>query len=181
MPVNGSSNTGTKSKRDYLLQHFAVVQGDIDNAIDIMKEVARWCEDTGKNMWHPYELSRERLLRGITAENFCVGKVGNDNAAAMILQWHDPLFWPQVAKDQSGFIHKLCVRRSYGGQGLSQKMVAYAIKECQNKGVRSLRLDTGRDRYPLHTLYESFGFVQVGKTAVGEREYALYEMKITFS
>ncbi|HBF36211.1 MAG TPA: hypothetical protein DDW50_02700 [Firmicutes bacterium] len=160
------------------MKDFAVVQGDMDNAIAIMKEVAQWCADTGKKMWHPNELSRERLLQGITAENFCVGKVGNDNAAAMILQWHDPLFWPQVAKDKSGFIHKLCVRRSYGGQGLSQKMVAYAIEACRKKRIRYLRLDTGRDRYPLHALYESLGFVQVGKKAIGERNYVLYEMKI---
>jgi ribosomal protein S18 acetylase RimI-like enzyme len=110
--------------------------------------------------------------------NFCVGKVGNNNAAAMILQWQDFLFWPQFKADESGFIHKLCVRRNYSGQGLSCKMVAYAIEECKKKDIRYLRLDTGWHRQKLCDLYESLGFVKVGKKTIGDMDYALYEMKI---
>ena len=160
------------------MKNFAIVQGDIDNAIAIIKEVAQWCEDTGKKMWHPDDLSRERLLQGITAENFCVGKVGNDNAAAMILQWYDPLFWPELHEGESGFVHKLCVRRKYSGQGLSQRMIARAIEECKARGIHYLRLDTGWHRPRLCELYESLGFVKVGKKTIGSRDYALYEMKL---
>jgi len=60
----------------------------------------------------------------------------------MILQWHDPLFWPTVKEYESGFIHKLCVRREFAGKGLSAKMVEHAVRECSRRGIGYLRLDT---------------------------------------
>lgn len=57
-------------------------------------------------------------------------------------------------------------------------MINSAMEECKQKGIRYLRLDTGWNRYKLCALYESMGFVQVGKKTVRERDYALYEMKI---
>jgi ribosomal protein S18 acetylase RimI-like enzyme len=161
-----------------MLKDFAICQGNVDNAINIMKEVAQWCEDTGKNMWKTDELSKDILLKGISEENFYVGRVGNDNAAAMILQWHDPLFWPLIEEDESGFIHKLCVRRIYSGKGLSRMMIDYAIEECKKKRIRYLRLDTGWDRQKLCDLYESLGFIKVGKKTIGVLDYALYELEI---
>lgn len=161
-----------------MLNDFKVCKGDVDSAIRIMQEVAEWCEKTGRSMWRIDMLSRDILLQGLQAENFYVGKVGNDNAATMILQWQDSLFWPQINKDDSGFIHKLCVRRIYSGQGLSGKMVAYAIEECKKKGIKYLRLDTGWRRRKLCNLYESLGFVKVGKKTIDDMDYALYEMRI---
>jgi GNAT superfamily N-acetyltransferase len=162
-----------------MVKDFEVSKGDIDNAISMMKEVAQWCEDTEKNMWKINDLSKDILIKGLTAENFCIGKVKNENVATMILQWHDTLFWPQIKENESGFIHKLCVRRMYSGKGLAQEMIAYAIQECQRKQIGYLRLDTGWDRPKLCQLYESLGFVKVAKKTIGTLDYALYEMKIS--
>ena len=161
-----------------MMRDFTINNGDIDGAIDIMREVALWCEATGKNMWRMEQLSKEVLLNGLTAENFYIGKIGSKNAAAMILQWYDPLFWPELHEGESGFVHKLCVRRKYSGQGLSQRMIARAIEECKARGIRYLRLDTGWHRPRLCELYESLGFVKVGMKTIGSRDYALYEMKL---
>lgn len=164
--------------KDLVPSDFEIRKGDVDSAIHIMKEVAQWCEDTGKNMWKAEELSPEILRIGIEADNFYVGRVGDDNASAMILQWHDPLFWPEIEYGESGFIHKLCVRRIHSGKGLSGKMIDYAMEECRKNGARYLRLDTGWSRKKLRQLYESLGFVKVGKKTVRGKDYALYEMKL---
>jgi ribosomal protein S18 acetylase RimI-like enzyme len=57
-------------------------------------------------------------------------------------------------------------------------MVAYAIEECRKRGIQFLRLDTRWDNKKLCDLYESMGFVIVGKIQVGDRALALLEMKI---
>lgn len=160
------------------MQNFEIIKGDVESAINIMKEVAQWCENTGKNMWKVNELSKDILLKGLKEENFYVGRVENDNAASMILQWYDSIFWPEIGENESGFIHKLCVRRIYSGKGLSKKMIDYAIEDCKKKGVKYLRLDTGWNRNKLCQLYESLGFVKVGKKTINVKDYALYEMKI---
>ena len=158
---------------------FDVLAGEADLAIAIMREVAQWCIDTGKPMWKLSELTRQELLCGPRDEkSFVVARVDGLPAASMILQWYDPLFWPSVEENQSGFIHKLCVRRSFAGRSLSVKMIDHAKRECEKRGIRYLRLDTDPTRPTLRRLYEGLGFVMAGRTEVGGREYALYELRI---
>ena len=161
-----------------MTDNFKVVTGEVDNAIDILREVAQWCEDNKMKMWRVSDLTKERLLVGVSLESFCVGKIGEDNASSMILQWYDPLFWPDAKENEAGYIHKLCVRRKYSGMGLSGNMVEYAVSECKKRGIGYLRLDTGWSREPLCNLYESLGFRRVGKRILGESQFALYEMQV---
>lgn len=159
-----------------MMNDFHVVTGEVDKAIDIIRGVARWCEETGKDMWKPYELTKENLLAGLTPQNFCIGMIGNRIVSAMILQWHDTLFWPEIGEYESGFIHKLCVDRKYSGQGISGRMVDYAKAECKRKGIRYLRLDTGWNRDKLRNHYEKLGFSLVGKKTIRGKDFALYEV-----
>lgn len=161
-----------------MTEHFKVVAGEVDNAISILREVAQWCEDNKMNMWKLSDLTEALLLVGVSSESFCVGKIGEENTCSMILQWYDPLFWPDAKENEAGYIHKLCVRRKYSGIGLSGKMVEYAVAECKKRGIKYLRLDTGWTRESLCKLYESFGFRKVGKKVLGDRQFALYELVI---
>ena len=84
--------------------------GDAELAIEIMREVAQWCIDVGNPMWSLEELTTEKLLSDARGPaNFLVAWFDGKPAASMILQWHDPAFWPEVRENESGFIHKLCV------------------------------------------------------------------------
>jgi GNAT superfamily N-acetyltransferase len=159
-----------------MIKDFSVYQGDVDNAINVMREVAKWCESTGKNMWKIDDLTKDNLMEGLSEDNFYLGKFGNDIGSSMILQWYDPVFWPLIKPNESGFIHKLCVKRKYSGMGVSKKMVAYAIEECKKKGINHLRLDTGWNRSKLCQLYESMGFINVGRKTIGAMDYALYDL-----
>lgn len=172
-----NSHKVNKGVKD-MLENFSVSMGEVDNAVGIMREVAGWCEETGKNMWKLDSLTKDKLMEGLTEDNFYVGRLGDSLASSMILQWYDPVFWPEVRQDESGFIHKLCVRREFSGKGISRAMVQFAVDECKRKGIRWLRLDTGWNKPKLHALYESMGFVKVGRKTTVERDYALYEMKI---
>ena len=159
-------------------EEFTIHSGEMDHFLKVLHEVAQWCLDTGLNNWNLAELTREKMLAGLTEEQFYVGKVAGDPAACMVLQWHDDLFWPEIPPGQSGFIHKLAVRRKYAGQGLSQELVTYAITECRKRKIGYLRLDTRASREKLCRLYESMGFVRVGQRMVRGNEYALFEMKL---
>jgi ribosomal protein S18 acetylase RimI-like enzyme len=161
-----------------MIDNFNVIVGDVDISIEILREVAQWCEENRMNMWKVSDLTKERLLVGVKKENFCVGKIEEENACSMILQWYDPLFWPEAKENEAGYIHKLCVRRKFSGMGLAVKMVEFATSQCKKRGIRYLRLDTGWSREPLCKLYESLKFIRVGKRILGESEFALYEKEI---
>jgi ribosomal protein S18 acetylase RimI-like enzyme len=96
----------------------------------------------------------------------------------MILQWYDPVFWPQANEFEAGYIHKLCVREKYTGRKISRLMVDFAVDECRERGIHYLRLDTGWGNKRLCELYESLGFVKVDKYMLGDRAFALFEMRI---
>jgi ribosomal protein S18 acetylase RimI-like enzyme len=158
--------------------NFNVVVGEVERSIDVLREVAQWCEDNKLGMWKVSDLTKERLLTGVSEENFCVGMIGEDSACSMILQWYDPLFWSEGKKNEAGYIHKLCVRRKYSGMGLSVKMIEFAVEECKKRKIRYLRLDTVWNRESLCKLYESLGFRKVGKRVLKQKEYALYQLEI---
>lgn len=162
-----------------MINNFKVLSAEVQPAINIMKEVAKWGRSAGLNVWKDEHLTREKLMVGINENDFYIGQVSEDNACCMILQWNDTLFWPKAKENEAGYIHKLCVRRDYSGLGLSRKMVEFAIEECRRRSVHYLRLDTGWSKKKLCNLYESLGFKLVDKTMLEDRgEFALFEMKI---
>jgi len=142
-----------------------------------MKEAAQWLIDIGHPLWRLEDLTEEKILTDIAKEEVHVGWIGDEPAAAMILQWRDERFWPQ-ARDDSGFIHKLAVRRPFAGRGAAAQMVDWARQECVRGGLAYLRLDCAANRPRLCLLYEALGFIQVDRRMVGPFDEAFYELKI---
>ncbi len=139
-------------------RQLSISVGAVDEAIKVIREVTKWLIDIEKPLWKLEDITKEKLLRDSKEEEFHVMKVDNDVAGAMILKWNDPFFWPNIKQGQSGFIHKLSVRRKYSGTGISEKMIEYAAEECRRRNVDFLRLDCAGDRKELCSFYEKIGF-----------------------
>lgn len=154
-----------------------VTRGDTRLAVDIMREAASWLTETGKALWRVEDLTEDSILAGITKDDVCVGWVGGEAAVAMILQWEDPSLWPRAEGD-SGFIHKLCVRRRFAGTGAASEMVEWAKQEVRRRGRRYLRLDCAADRPKLCSLYEKLGFRRADRRMVGVYDMAFYELRV---
>ncbi len=162
-----------------MINDFKVVKGDVDTAINIMKEVATWGSSIGLNLWKVEQLTRERLMVNVLEDDFYVGKVSGNTACCMMLQWSDNFFWPNSKENEAGYVHKLCVRREYAGLGLPGKMIEYAIEQCKRRDIKYLRLDTGWNNEKLCNLYKSLGFEIVDKYIFDDGgAMALFEMKI---
>jgi ribosomal protein S18 acetylase RimI-like enzyme len=157
-----------------------VTSGDVDEALSVMREAALWCEKAGHPMWPQSTLTRATLCN--PAEEFHVFWREDECAAAMLLSFHDPLFWPEIPPETSGFVHKLCVRRRFAGQACAHQLLEHAANLCQAKLLKALRLDTDANAPRLCALYESCGFCRVGTRTLLVRTYrekpvrvALYE------
>ncbi len=162
-----------------MINDFNVLKGDVDSAINVMKEVATWGRSIGLNVWKDEHLTRERLMVNVLEDDFYIGKVSGNNACCMILQWSDTFFWPNSKENEAGYVHKLCVRREYAGMGLPGKMIEFAIEECKRRNIKYLRLDTGWTNEKLCNLYKSLGFEIVDKFLFDDGgAMALFEMKI---
>jgi len=159
-------------------EQLSINTGNVDEAIEIMREAAKWLIDIGKPMWKLEDITKVKLLENNKVDEFYVLKVDNDIAGAMILKWHDSFFWPDIKPGESGFIHKLSIQRKYSGTGISKKMIEYAVEECRKRNVGFLRLDCAGDRKELCNFYEKIGFKQVRRKMMGPFDVAFYVLNV---
>jgi len=134
--------------------------GDVDPALDIIREAGQWQLEHGREMWVMDTLTRDYIQN--PPDEFIVAWVDGEAAACCLLSFSDPIFWPDVPAGTSGFLHKVAVRRKFAGQGIPARLIAYAEQLCREKNINMLRLDTDLDRPKLRAMYERLGFVPVG-------------------
>ena len=97
----------------------------------------------------------------------------------MALADYDPVFWPDVQKGESLFLHKLAVKRPAGGKGVSNALIHYAKNECRKRNIKYIRLDCHQFRDKVRKLYESEGFICVDERCLwGKYHTAFYECRV---
>ncbi|WP_420149131.1 GNAT family N-acetyltransferase [Spirosoma sp.] len=135
-----------------------------DLAIDILKEVGQWLVNNDQELWNLDTLTAQNLLDEHTMGNLYIMYADRNDgtesepAAVFILQWKDPLFWPDVPDNTSGFIHKLAIRRPFAGQNLFAAILDFVRQECLRRGITTLQLETDATRPKLMQFYERYGF-----------------------
>ena len=155
------------------------VPSDAATVRDMLEEAARWVDALGVVMWDEDELDPGRMVREIVAGQFFIAEIDGDPAGAVRFQLEDQLFWPDLAGDDSAFIHRLVVRRRYKGHGVSTALMQWAVSRATSIGKSYLRLDTDASRPKLRQLYEGFGFQFHSFRQVGPYYVARYQYPLT--
>ena len=145
---------------------------------DILREAARWLDQSGMSLWREDELQSERIAADVAGGLFVIAQCSGDAAGVMRFQLEDAVFWPDVPQGEAAYIHRLAVRRRYSGTGLSTELLRWAVEHTQRLGRQYLRLDCEASRPRLRAIYESFGFShhddrQVGPYFVSRYEYSV--------
>lgn len=147
-------------------------------ASSIAREAAEWLMAKGEPLWEEEQFAQEVFVPHIAARELYFAKVNDAAVGIMILQWEDPLFWPDKPAGEARFIHRLGVRRKVAKQGVSHALLEFAKEETRRCGRRYLRLDTAADRPKLRAVYESNGFTFHSLQQVGRFLVARYELKL---
>ncbi|QHW00750.1 GNAT family N-acetyltransferase [Spirosoma endbachense] len=133
-------------------------------AVDLLREVGQWLVDNDRELWTVDALTLDNLIDDFTRDKLYVMYADHGNgtapepAAAFILQWEDPHYWPDVPANTSGFIHKLAIRRPFNGQNLFASILKFSREECLKRGIYTLQLETDAGRPKLMQFYERYGF-----------------------
>jgi GNAT superfamily N-acetyltransferase len=144
----------------------------------MLRDAARWVDALGVVMWDEGELDSTRIAREVADGQFFVAEVNGVIAGAVRFQLEDRLFWPDIAQEESAFVHRLVVARAFKGQGVSTALLEWSIDRARTLGKRCLRLDCDAERTKLRALYERCGFRlhsyrQVTSYYVARYEYLL--------
>lgn len=149
--------------------------GEFAIASGIMTEAGNWLAGLGQPLWGPDEVTEQALGARPADGLVLVGYIAGEPVVTTLLDWQDDLFWP--GKSDSGFIHRLAIRRAYAGRGHAETLLGEAAAICRTSAKPYLRLDCVASRDKLRSFYERCGFRFVG-TAVREPHFhqALYEL-----
>ncbi len=134
------------------------------DALAVIKEVAIYLRDNGKDMWNIEELSYENNVEE-KEESFVVLYDEEKPIGALILrgmQDFDRIAWKNQTLKEALYVHRLSIIPEYTKRGLSKLLVDFAIGFCRENKIKALRLDTDNNFPKLVKLYEKYGFSIVG-------------------
>jgi GNAT superfamily N-acetyltransferase len=156
-------------------------KGEEGVASAIVQEAASWLAASGRAMWGPEDCTPEALRPAIEAGELYLARVGGEPVGTMILQWEDPLYWPDVPAGESAFVHRLAVKRSMAGKGIAHALLEWAKRTARQAGRKYLRLDCDPERQRLCAFYESVGFARHSVRPIEGYVVARYQMALDIS
>lgn len=158
-----------------------IYPNQVDEAISVMREVAKWGRSRDFRVWLDEWLTKEELITPeAQPENFYIGKSGEKTVCAFILQQNDSEYWPNAKMNEAVYLHKLCVRREFAGKNITKNIVDEIKGLCKENGIRYIRLDTALDEKAVRKIYLNMGFKIVDIIDYpNERSMALYELDTT--
>jgi GNAT superfamily N-acetyltransferase len=177
VPASPKTRRARARKKQGHREVITVNQSDTTNALVILREISEWLIEKNMPLWNPDDFINGKFVRSIGDGNLCTAYIGTEPVAAMVLQWSDPAFWPNSIGN-SGFIHKLAVKREFAGKGISRQFIDWAKDEVRSRNRSFLRLDCAADRPKLCNIYEELGFLRIERRMVGIYDIAFYELKV---
>lgn len=152
---------------------------DIPVIENILLDAVNWLDSTGNSLWTKEQVSWRGLARHYSAEDFYIAYLDGEAVGCMALVDYDPEFWPGIQKGESLFIHKLAVKRSGAGKGVSKSLINFAKKQCKCRNIEYVRLDCDQFRDKVRKLYESEGFTCIDERCLwGKYHTAFYECRV---
>jgi GNAT superfamily N-acetyltransferase len=151
---------------------------DISTVSEILAEAAAWLDRQNMSLWQQEHISRSVIQQDIELGLFYIAFCESIAAGVVKFKTEDLEYWPDINQSDSAFLHRLAVRRSSAGGGVSTQIFQWAIEHSRDLGRHFLRLDCVADRPRLRLVYESFGFKHHSNRQVGSRFVARYEYEI---
>ena len=151
---------------------------DIKTVSNILHEAALWLKQRNMTLWEEQEISAKAVFPDIQSGLFYIAFYGDYAAGVVKFQTEDLIFWSDIPHQDSAFIHRLAVRRSFAGGSVSTLLIRWAIDRSRQLGKRYLRLDCDAERLSLRSVYERFGFRHHSNRQVGAYFIARYEYEI---
>lgn len=151
---------------------------DLSTVSSILSEAALWLKQQNMALWEKKETSLEGICQDVELGLFYIAFYEDAAVGVIKFQTEDLVFWSDIPQESSAFIHRLAVRRSLAGHGISTALMQWAIEESRDLGKQFLRLDCAAERLRLRRVYENFGFRHHSDRQVGPYFVARYEYKV---
>jgi ribosomal protein S18 acetylase RimI-like enzyme len=130
---------------------------DLPFIYELFKHSIVYQEKKGSPVWRNYD--RSAIVRDIENHNQYKIIIGSTIAMIFSVAYHDTIIWRAMDKGESIYLHRIVINPEYKGQKLFQRIVDWSVSHIQQKGLRSIRMDTWAANPTIINYYKGFGFV----------------------
>lgn len=117
--------------------------GDIDEVVRLMHDAAAWMSAKGTPAWDVARIDRTFAETFVLRSELLVASCSDGIVGCCTLSAEDPEFWPDALKGEAAYLHKLAVRRTHAGRGVSSALIEACRHAARTQGCAKLRLDDG--------------------------------------
>lgn len=115
--------------------------GDIDEVVRLMHDAAAWMSAKGTPAWDVARIDRTFAETFVLRSELLVASCSDGIVGCCTLSAEDPEFWPDALKGEAAYLHKLAVRRTHAGRGVSSALIEACRHAARTQGCAKLRLD----------------------------------------
>lgn len=161
---------------------------DRDAVVTIYREAIRFLNAQGNRQWSETIYPTPRTADdALAAGTLHVVQLDGVICGTVILNEYQHPGYAELSWRYSDgpqlVMHTLAVHPAYGGRGIAQQIVGYALDFARAQGYPAMRLDVFPPNTTAVRLYQKFGFEYVGKVYFdykeeGYRWYDCYELKL---
>lgn len=143
------------------------IKSDVNNVMKIIKQAQDYFKSQGVDQWqngYPNEETIENDIKN--DESYVLEKDGEIVATTMLTFNGEPTYdsiqgkW--LSNDKYATIHRVAVDNTHKGNGLSSQIIKYVEKNCLDKGIHSIKVDTHEDNTSMQRLLEKNDFKYCG-------------------
>lgn len=157
-----------------------VMAGDIPAILRIMAEAKALMAACGSSQWDDNYPAREHLEADLASGT---GHIAHDGAAILGYAAVDFTGEPAYRRIKGQWLsdgpyvvlHRLALASRARGRGLGFRFLAYAESMARERGIKSFKIDTGRDNAAMRHILLKSGFTLCGMVYYGEAEMMAFE------
>jgi GNAT superfamily N-acetyltransferase len=143
----------------------------------VLLEAAEWLRARGEELWDPAQLEAGMIAGDVALGRYLLALSGDLVVGTARLTAEDEPFWPEARDGEALYIHRLAVRRTHAGAGVSAALLEWCLRRATQLGREYLRLDCDAQRARLRRVYEDFGFEYHSDQVVGRYTVARYQKR----
>lgn len=158
------------------VQFTKICENELDLFLNILREIAIWLRDSGKDMWSLAGLEREPFLKDNAGAEMYICRDHGEPVGAFMLKDENRFWWPEVTGDDTFFLKKFGVSEKYRGSGVSAQMINGIKAIAKERNKKFIRIEIYADRAYLAKFYMENGFKYVRNRIMPDGvEIAFYE------
>lgn len=139
---------------------------DIDQIMTIVQETIEDLNQEGNYQWDETYPKEEHFLEDIHNNHLYIVESEDRVVGFICINQEEDETYQKVEwrlDEPALVIHRFAIKRDKLRQGLGTKLVEFAIRFAENKGIHYVKVDTNSKNIRMNALFQKLGFVHVGQ------------------